>query len=64
MAKVVSDVEEVFPVLDRILAKIVQIDTSLKNINTYALTDMVSLIDKIEAADDKTRDVLLKVLSV
>jgi len=59
----VKEFEAVERPLDDILSKMKMISEGIKNINTYELEKMVNLVNTIQSADEKTRDVLKLVLS-
>jgi len=64
VAKAVKQVEDVYPALENVQALIADVSGKMSNINTYELTRMVELIEKIENCDERTRKVLEKVLSL
>ena len=62
--KAVKQVEDIYPAIENVQALIADVSGKMSNINTYELTRMVELIEKIENSDEQTRNVLEKVLSL
>ena len=62
--KAVKQVEDIYPAIENVQALIADVSGKMSNINTYELTKMVELIEKIENCDERTRKVLEKVLSL
>lgn len=60
--KTVADFAIVAPELQKIVNVIDDIATKLGDVNVYQLKNMVELIETIQNADNKTRDILAKVL--
>jgi uncharacterized protein YnzC (UPF0291/DUF896 family) len=58
----VKDVDSIIPHLDRVMGSIGNICQKLTAINTYELEKMVKLIETIQGVDEKTKDVLSKLL--
>ncbi len=64
VARVVDQVEGIYPAIEKVQALIADVSGKMSKINTYELTRMVELIEKIENCDERTRKVLEKVLSL
>jgi len=62
--KAVKQVEDIYPAIENVQALITDVSVKMSNINTYELTRMVELIEKIENCDERTRKILEKVLSL
>jgi len=61
--KLLREFSEVKPAVEEVASRIAIIARGMESVNTYHLTRMIDLIKAIEGCDEKTKDVLRRVLS-